>query len=225
MPSKQPHNLLFHTRDLIWWYPNTPSMVFHKTNLAFYKHDFSVITWRAWSGKSSLIKLFLRQYNIPYKMVFFKNEDMARLTENEVQDLRSKIGVIYQDNKVIERKTVAENIVYPLQLLWAPTGTLLRRCEKLCAELGLQWYQDDIFRYLSGWLRQKVAIARALITQPQCIIADEPTGNLDREESKKLADTLIWLNKRGTTIIFITHDLHLVEYIRKQHTIVQHTLS
>lgn len=225
MTIKQPHDLLFHCRDLIRWYPDNPSMVFYKKNIALYKQDFSVITGRSWSGKSSFIKLLLRQYDIPTKMLFFKNEDMSRLSTDEIQKLRASIWVVYQDNKLIERKTVAENIVYPLQLMWAPTPTILRRLASLLTDLWLEWHNDDVVRYLSGWQRQKVAIARALIAQPICIIADEPTWNLDREESKKIADTLMQLNKRGTTIIFITHDLHLIQYIKKQHTIKEITLS
>jgi len=212
----QPHDLLIDTRDLTWSYPNSPMMIFHNFNFALYKNDFCIVTGRAGSGKSTLVKLIIRQYNIQNKMIFYKNEDLSRLNEHEVQEFRRKVWIVFQDYKLIERKTVLENIVYPLSILQAPPMHKSIKLKKIIELVWLQKQQNIITRYLSGGEKQKVAIARALVHSPEFIIADEPTGNLDPESTKQIADILIQMHKLWNTILLITHNQWLRDYINSQ---------
>ena len=213
---KQPHDLLIHTQDLSRGYPGSPKLVFHKFNLGLYKHDFTIITGVSGSGKSTLAKLILGQYRTPLKMIFHGHEDMARYSDNELQLYRRRIGAIFQDYKLIPWKTVKENVIYPLTIMGQTPLNKITKLNRILKTVGLQEQKDTIVKYLSGGEQQKVAIARALIHDPEFIIADEPTGNLDNDEKNKIADILIKLNELGHTILFITHDTQLKKYIMKK---------
>lgn len=138
---------------------------------------------------------------------------MAKYTDAEVQLFRRKVGVVFQDYKLIERKTVLENIMYPLAIINSPLGFKKSRLNQILDIVWLHGYDNRIVQYLSGWEKQKVAIARALIHNPDFIIADEPTGNLDPTNAKKIADIFIQLNTMGHTILMITHNMDIKDYI------------
>ncbi len=212
----KPHDLLIEARDLTWWYPNSPKLIFNKFNFALYKNDFAVITWKSWSWKTTLAKLIIKQYDTPPKMLFHRNQDMANMTPQEIQEFRRKIWIIFQDYKLLERKTVLENIVYPLSIAWQ---TLHNKTKKLKDILSIVWLtelQDTIVKYLSWWEKQKTAIARALVHDPEFIIADEPTWNLDPISAQQIADILIQLHSLWKTILLITHNMQLKDYIAKR---------
>ena len=213
---RQPHDLLLHAKDLTWGYPGSPSMVFFKFNFGLYKHDFCVITGKSGAGKTSLGKLLTGQYPVAKKMLFHRQEDMSRFSANEIQTLRRKIGIIFQDYKLIPRKTVRENIALPLGLIGMPLTLKNQTIENTLKVVGLTGYADMRADKLSGGEQQLVAIARAIVHKPEFVIADEPTGNLDPEQSRKIADLLIQLNDMGHTIMFITHDESLRDYIKKK---------
>ena len=174
---------------------------------------------RSGSGKTTLVKFLMRQITPPAKTIFYKDEDLARLTETEVQNYRRKIGVVFQDYKLINDKTVAENIVYPLEVMKISPEEREKKLEETLARVHMTHKRDTKIHLLSGGEKQKVAIARALITDPAFIIADEPTGNLDQEASRMIADILIEAHKAGNTILFITHDKGLMEYVRNKHEV------
>ncbi len=212
----KPHDLLIEARNLTWGYPNSPKLVFNKFNFALYKNDFAIVTWKSWSWKTSFAKLILRQYPISPKMLYHRNEDMMRMSPLEVQNFRRKVWVVFQDYKLLERKTVLENIVYPLSIAWNP---LQHKTKKLKNILDIVWLidlQDTIVKYLSWWEKQKTSIARALVHDPEFIIADEPTWNLDPISSEQIADILIQLHSLWKTILLITHDMNLKDYISKR---------
>ncbi len=219
MVEKQPHDLLIHSQDLSWGYPWSPKLVFHKLNFWLYKNDFAVITWVSGSGKSTLAKLILGQYQTKRKMLFHGHEDMSRFSDSELQKFRRRIGVIFQDFKLIEWKTVTENVIYPLTIMWHTPLNKMTKLNKILKRLGLHNHKNTIVKYLSWGEKQKVAIARALIHDPEFIIADEPTWNVDNDEKNKIADILIDLHKLGHTVMFITHDTYLKKYIQKKTTI------
>lgn len=222
--SHQPHDLLIETRDLTWWYPHSPSMVFYNNRFVLYKNDFCLLSGKTWSGKSTLAKLILRQYDFPHSMVYYKNQDLSRFSDDEVQMYRRKIGFVFQDYKLLERKTVLENIVYPLSILGAPPMHKTNKLTKIIQTVGLEKQQDTITKYLSGGEKQLVSIARALVHDPEFIIADEPTWNLDPESAKHVADVLIQLHQMGNTILFITHNTELKQYIASKTKTVEYTM-
>lgn len=159
------------------------------------------------------------QLQPPKKMIFYKKEDVARFTDTEIQKYRRKIWVIHQDYKLIDWKTVAENIIYPLQVAWEDPEKIKRKLDEILFSMDLLDKKDNMVTTLSWGEKQRVAIARALISNPEFIIADEPTWNLDTETSQKIVDILIESNQKWNTVVVITHDLALLEYMRQKHQI------
>lgn len=223
--SRQPHDLLIHAKDLTWWYPWSPSMVFFKLNFWLYKHDFCVVTGKSGSGKTTLVKLITGQYAVGKKMLYHRQEDMSRFSTTEIQALRRKVGIVFQDYKLIPRKTVRENISYPLSLAGMPLTVKNQTIDNAIKLVWLVQYADTMVDKLSGGEQQLVSLARAIIHRPEFIIADEPTGNLDLEQTHKIADLLVQLNDMWHTILLITHDESLKNYIKKKTKISHHTLG
>ncbi len=200
-------------------------MVFFKFNFGLYNHDFAVVTGKSGSGKTTLAKLLTGQYPVAKKMLYHRQEDMSRFNPPEVQNLRRKIGVIFQDYKLIPRKTVRENISFPLSLVGMPLTIKNQTIENVIKTVGLTAQADVMVDKLSGGEQQLVSIARAIVHRPEFIIADEPTGNLDPEQTRKIADVLIQLNDMGHTIMLITHDEMLKEYIKNKTQISEYHLG
>lgn len=206
--------LLIEIDDLTWGYDGMPDFVFNKFNFKLYKSDFVILVGKSWSWKTSLIKFLIRHLKPPYKKVFYKKEDIARFTDSEVQKYRRKMWVIYQDYKLIDWKTVFENVAYPLEMRWIPSDKINKMVKQALYKSELYDKKDVKIPFLSWWEKQRVAIARALTFNPEFIIADEPTWNLDPEASQKIVDLLINLNKQQNTILLITHDMYLIHYIK-----------
>lgn len=167
----------------------------------------------------------MRQIVPELKKVFYKDEDLARLSDQEVQHYRRKVGVIFQDYKLITDKTVEESVLYPLEMNHENHLVAEQKAQKVLEQVGMRNKRGVKTWSLSGGEKQKVAIARALITNPEFIIADEPTGNLDRDAATNIADLLIEAHKAGNTILFITHSKQLVEYVQQKHNVRLFTIS
>lgn len=223
--NRQPHDLLIHAKDLTRGYPSSPSMVFFKFNFGLYKHDFCVVTGKSGAGKTTLAKLITGQYPVAKKMLFHRQEDLSRFSAQEIQNLRKKIWIIFQDYKLIPRKTVRENISYPLDLAGMPSTIKTQTIDNIIKLIGLIAVADTAVDKLSGGEQQLVALARAIVHRPEFVIADEPTGNLDPEQTRKVADLLIQLNDMGHTIMLITHDESLRDYIKHKTKISEYHLG
>ncbi len=208
---------LVEIENLTWWYPWSPSMVFKNFNFKLYPKEFVFLTWKSGSWKTTLVKFLIRQLKPPKKTIFFNKEDISRFSDWEVQKYRRKLGVIFQDFKLVEWKTVWENVAYPLRLFGFPKDKIKEKVNKILYDLHLMEKKDELIPKLSWWEKQRVAIGRALVTNPDFIIADEPTWNLDWDTSKKIADIMVNLNKKWITILFITHDLMLVDYVKSKY--------
>ena len=138
-----------------------------------------------------------------------------------MQKYRRNIWVIFQDFKLIDWKTVYENIAYNLEMRGEKKENIEKKVNEVLYKVGLFDKKDVKIPYLSWWEKQRVAIARALVSNPQFIIADEPTWNLDPATAKQIVDLLIDLNNQGNTVLFITHDMNLVSYIKSKKRGVQ----
>ncbi len=222
--NRQPHDLLMHAKDLTRWYPSSASMVFFKFNFCLYKHDFCIVTGKSGAGKTTLARLLTGQFPVAKKMLYHRQEDMSRFSSAEVQTLRRKIGIIFQDYKLIQRKTVRENISFPLSLIGMPLMIKNQTIDNILKLVWLTAQSDTMVDELSGGEQQLVSIARAIVHRPEFIIADEPTGNLDPEQTRKVADLLIQLNDMGHTIMLITHDEMLKDYIKNKTKISEYHL-
>ena len=207
--------------DLSRAYPKSDQLIFDKFNFTLHKGDFCFLVGKSGSGKTTLVKFFLRQLQPPLKTIFYQKEDIARFSTDEVQNYRRKLGVVFQDYKIIETMSVWENVSYPLVI---DNIDPIARLESLDRILKIVWLEEKkniACKLLSGGEKQRVSIARSLASDPSFMIADEPTGNLDRDNSKLIADSMIQLHQQGHTILFITHDQRLMEYIQKKHDSVK----
>jgi cell division transport system ATP-binding protein len=135
----------------------------------------------------------------------------SRLRGNSIPYLRRNIGVVFQDFKLLSRRTVAQNVAISLQILGRDPAEVQRRTFNILKEVGLGHKMNELPDSLSGGEQQRVAIARALVGDPQILIADEPTGNLDAQRAKEILNLLEYANSRGTTVLLATHDRTLLE--------------
>jgi len=207
---------LIEIENLTWGYPSSHKFIFEKFNFRLYEWDFTILSWKSGSWKTTLIKFLIRQLKPPKKSIFFRKEDIARFSNSEVQRYRRNLWVIFQDFKLIDWKTVYENISYNLEMRWEKKDKIEKKVNEVLYKVWLFDKKDEKIPYLSWWEKQRVAIARALVSEPKFILADEPTGNLDMQTAKQIADLLIELNNQWNTVLFITHDVNLVMYIKNK---------
>lgn len=212
---------LIHISQLTRSYPWSDQLIFDHFDFSLNKGEFVFLIGTSGSWKTTLVKFLLRQLKPPLKTIFYHQEDIARFTDNEVQTYRRKLWVVFQDYKLLETMTVLQNIAYPLIIDGIDPIEKYDYIEHITTIVWLSDKKTTICQTLSWWEKQRVSIARSLVSEPEFIIADEPTGNLDRENSKTIADSMISLHTQWNTILFITHDQRLMEYIKNQHSQVR----
>jgi cell division transport system ATP-binding protein len=172
--------------------------------------SFHFLTGASGAGKSTLLNLLaLAMQPTEGKLSMFGTE-VTRTPREGLPDLRRKIGTVFQDFQLLEHLTVAENVALPLKVAGEKKKEIAVRVKEMLEWIGLDGFEDSRPRLLSGGQKQRVAIARAVISNPPLILADEPSGNLDRVLSKRLMYLFQSLHKMGRTVIFATHDDYLV---------------
>ncbi len=178
--------------------------------------DFAVIIGASGSGKSTLLHMILGLEIPTSGTVYILNTDIYKLrNEDDRSKFRKRhVGMVYQQPNWIKSISVIENIAFPLLLLGMEKVESIMKASQLLLELDLQNWAHYLPTELSGGQQQKVALARALITDPELIIADEPTGNLDFDSGQKLMEQLVALNNKGKTILMVTHDLEYLKYAK-----------
>lgn len=206
---------LVRIENLTWWYDGQ-RILFHEFDFHMNRGEFCFVVGKSGSGKTSLMKLITGQIMPPTHTVYLQDDDVARLKDDELQALRRRVWVVYQDYKLLSDRSVYDNIVLPLQLQDIPEKDAEDRVKLLVKHFGFEHHLHHKVSLLSGWEKQKVAIMRALITTPQCLFADEPTGNLDRQATTMIADMLIQANQQWHTILCITHDTNLIAYVQEK---------
>lgn len=203
-------------KDLTRWYPDSKKPLFKKLNFELYKWDFTVIIGKSGVWKSTIVKFLIWQFRPFDRTVYYRMDDMARYSDADIQNYRRKIWIVFQDYKLIDALSVKENITYPLRIQWDDDLTIQAKYRNITTKLHIEDINKLDCNALSGWEKQKVAIARAMINNPEFVIADEPTGNLDREYTQEIGDLLVEANKSWNTILLITHDVHLLNYIKSK---------
>ena len=174
------------------------------------KGEFVFLIGPSGAGKTSLFKLISAYEQLSSGEVSVLGHNLNRLKRGQIPFLRRKIGFVLQNYKLLKNKTVFENVELPLMILGADKQTRIRKVESLLEQVGLSGVRDQYPDFLSGGEQQRVAIARALIHDPEIIIADEPTGNLDPELSNTIMNLFFNFSKNGATFIIATHDYRLI---------------
>ena len=185
-------------------------------NIEINRGEFVFLVGPTGTGKSTLLKLINREERVTKGEILVNGQYVDKLTKNEVPYLRRSIGNIFQDFKLLYKRTCYENVAYALQVIGAGKREVAYKVPRALKAVGLVEKNDSFPDELSGGERQRVAIARALVNHPVIILADEPTGNLDPKTSWDITQLLIDINSRGTTIIMATHDRSIVNRTRKR---------
>ncbi len=170
------------------------------------KGEFLFITGPSGAGKSTLLNLIFRAEKPTSGEIYFEGRPLSSYARKEIPFLRRKIGVVFQDFKLLENRTVFENVAISLEIQGVSEGEIRRRVLKILERLGLSGRETQPVRQLSGGEKQRVALARAVINRPRLLLADEPTGNLDSRRTEEVMEIFEDLNAEGTTIILATHD-------------------
>ena len=179
-------------------------------NLTINDGEFVFILGPSGAGKTTLSKLLLREI-VPSKgKVLVNNIDLATLKRSQVAKYRRTLGVVFQDFRLISNKTVYENVAFPLQVIGKSSQYIRKKVPAVLNSVNLLGKRNSFPEELSGGEQQRTALARALVNDPKYIIADEPTGNIDPSLSLEIVKLLNEINKRGTTVIMVTHAHDLV---------------
>lgn len=185
-------------------------------NLKIEKGEFVFVVGASGAGKSTLIKLLYREEMPSSGQVVVLGKDLSRLRRRDVAYLRRRIGVVFQDFKLLEDKTAWENVSFALEVTGTPKRDMQRRTNQVLNLVGLQNRKDAYPGELSGGEQQRVAIARALVRNPDILLADEPSGNLDPKTSLEIFAILERANIYGTTVVVATHAQDVVNLLRKR---------
>jgi len=178
--------------------------------------EVAFLTGASGAGKTTLFRILLRQELATLGRVIVDGRDLATLSPREVQRYRRTVGFVFQDFKLIQRKTVFENVIFALRILGVPDVQQRRRTFQVLKWVGLQHRANAYPIELSGGEQQRVAIARALVNEPVLVLADEPTGNLDPDLSLDIMNLFREINAAGTTVLVATHDRELVRHVGRR---------
>jgi len=185
-------------------------------NLHIKSKEFVTIVGSSGAGKSTLIKCILMEEKPSYGKIFVGGIDLNNLRKSDIPFLRRRIGVVFQDYKLLPQKNVYENVAFTLEASGMPSKEVKIRVPKILQMVGLSEKHNNFPCELSGGEQQRVGIARAIVRQPKILIADEPTGNLDPKNAWEIIDLLLKINQYGTTVIMTTHNKEIVNAIKKR---------
>lgn len=190
-------------------------------NLKIEKGEFAFLAGASGAGKSTLLKVLFCEERAEQGQILIGGKNVARLKERQVPYLRRSIGFIFQDFKLISRKTVFENVALPLEMIGVSRGDIKKRVQEVLKMVQLEHRRAQFPPYLSGGEQQRVAIARALAPRPTILLADEPTGNLDEALSLDILELLKNIHATGTTMLIATHHKNLLSRLTRRTIVLQ----
>ncbi len=211
----QTKNCMIHFKNVSKLYPPDVIGLDH-VNLRVEHGEFVSIVGQSGTGKSTLAKLLFAEERPTHGVIEIGGWDITKISNRDVPLLRRQIGVVFQDFKLLPKKTVYENIAFALQVAGIPSARVREVVPRVLAIVGLE---DKVQRFphqLSGGEQQRVAIGRALVHQPKILVADEPTGNLDTLNSRDILELLKKINEFGTTVVLVTHDREIVNRLKRR---------
>ena len=197
-------------------YPGQQRAALDDVTVDIEKGEFVFLVGASGSGKSTFLRLVLREARPTQGKVYVAGKEINRLAGWKVPALRRQIGTVFQDFRLLPNKTVAENVAFALQVIGKPRAHVNQVVPEVLEMVGLEGKGDRMPDELSGGEQQRVAIARAFVNKPMILIADEPTGNLDPNTSVGIMKLLDRINRTGTTVVMATHDSSVVDQMRKR---------
>ena len=197
-------------------YPKTDQPALNQVDLNVEKGEFVFLVGLSGSGKSTFLRLVLREEKPTSGTIHVAGKDLATLSNYKVPELRRQVGTVFQDFRLLNNKTVFENVAFTLHVLGYSKKEIAREVPGVLELVGLEEKLDRKPGELSGGEQQRVAIARAYVSRPAILIADEPTGNLDPATSVGIMKLLDRINRDGTTVVMATHDAGIVDQMRKR---------
>lgn len=202
--------------DVTKFYPGQSRPALRNINLEIARGEFVFLVGQSGSGKSTFLRLILREYRPTKGTLYVAGKNLGTLTQWKVPALRRQIGTVFQDFRLLPGKTVYENVAFALQVIGKSTKEIRQIVPETLETVGLTGKEGRLNEELSGGEQQRVAIARAFVNRPQILIADEPTGNLDPETSVGIMKLLDRINRTDTTVIMATHDSSIVDQMRRR---------
>ena len=196
-------------------YPNGKAAL-DDVDLTLGEGEFVFLVGPSGAGKTTLLKLLIRDERPTSGEVILDGRNLARVPRRKVPELRRKIGIVFQDYKLLPTRTVRENVAFALEVTGTPRRQIRPAVDRALAVVGLAAQADQLPTTLSGGEQQRTAIARALVHEPRLIIADEPTGNLDPLISWEIIQLLLRINELGVTILMATHNASVVTALRRR---------
>lgn len=188
----------------------------NKINLKIDDGEFIFITGKSGSGKSTLIKLLLKELNPTEGRIIVNGQDIGRLRSRGTARFRRGLGVVFQDFRLLKDRNIYDNVAFAQRAIGVSPKIIKRRVPEMLSMVGLTEKYRSFPNELSGGEQQRAAIARALVNSPKILLADEPTGNLDPKNSWEIMKILEEVNKQGTTIVMVTHNVEIVEAMNKR---------
>lgn len=185
-------------------------------NFKIEQGEFVFLIGPSGAGKSTITKLILKEINPDRGKIYLYGEDITRVKARKIPKIRQSVGMVFQDFKLLENKTVYQNIKYVMQILGKSSSEIKSTIDTVLDLVNLKDKKNAYPHELSGGEMQRVCIARSMVNRPKLLIADEPTGNLDPVTSMDIANALMRINERGTTIIMITHEKDIVNKLHKR---------
>ena len=193
-----------------------PTIALDKVSFDIFPKEFVSLVGKSGAGKTTLLKLLLMQEKPTSGDILFEGKNLSEIKSEELSWLRRKIGVVFQDYKLLAAKTAYENIAYTMEVIGARDEEIKRDVPKVLEIVGLSERAGNLPAELSGGERQRVAIARALVHRPDIILADEPTGNLDPYHTMEIIELLLKIQLMGTTVVLATHNKDVINRLNKR---------
>lgn len=185
-------------------------------NIEINTGEFVFVVGASGAGKSTFVKLLLKEENPTSGKIFINNKDITQLKQREIPYLRRNMGVVFQDFRLLPNKTVYENVAFAMEIVEESIKNIKKQVPEVLEMVGLTDKQNHYPNQLSGGEQQRVSLARAIVNKPQLLICDEPTGNLDPDTSMDIMHILYEINHKGTTVIMATHAKNIVDLAKRR---------